>query len=70
LIIEISGGYLVVLAGLDRLDVRPDDAVLAGEPVGVMSKFDHEPRLYFELRLNGRGMSPAPYIAVALRKRS
>jgi murein hydrolase activator len=70
LIIEISGGYLVVLAGLDRLDVRPDNAVLAGEPVGVMSKFDHEPRLYFELRLNGRGMSPAPYIAVALRKRS
>ena len=71
LIIQISGGYLVVLAGLDGLDVRPDDAVLAGEPVGVMSKFDHEPRLYFELRLNGRGMSPTPYIAVASRmKRS
>jgi len=70
LILEIGGGYLVVLAGLDRLDVRPDDAVLAGEPVGVMSKFDHEPRLYFELRLNGRGMSPAPYIAAALRKKS
>jgi len=34
-----------------------------------MPKFDHEPRLYFELRQkNGRGMSPAPYIAVALRK--
>ena len=70
LILEIGGGYLVVLAGLDRLDVRPDDAVLAGEPVGVMSKFDHEPRLYFELRLNGRGMSPAPYIAVPLRKKT
>jgi septal ring factor EnvC (AmiA/AmiB activator) len=69
LILEIGGGYLVVLAGLDRLDVRPDDAVLAGEPVGVMSKFDHEPRLYFELRQNGRGMSPAPYIAVPLRKK-
>jgi septal ring factor EnvC (AmiA/AmiB activator) len=70
LILEIGGGYLVVLAGLDRLDVRPDDAVLAGEPVGVMSKFDHEPRLYFELRLNGRGMSPAPYISVASRKKT
>ena len=70
LILEISGGYLVVLAGLDRLDVRPDDAVLAGEPVGVMSKFDHEPRLYFELRWNGRGMSPTPYIAVRLRKKT
>ena len=70
LILEIGGGYLVVLAGLDRLDVRPDDAVLAGEPVGVMSKFDHEPRLYFELRLSGRGMSPAPYIAASLRKKT
>ena len=70
LILEIGGGYLVVLAGLDRLDVRPDDAVLAGEPVGVMSKFDHEARLYVELRLNGRGMSPAPFIAAALRKRT
>jgi septal ring factor EnvC (AmiA/AmiB activator) len=69
LILEIGAGYDVILAGLDRLDVHTNDAVLAGEPVGVMPKFDHEPRLYFELRQkNGRGMSPAPYIAVALRK--
>ena len=69
LILEIGAGYDVLLAGLDRLDVRSNDAVLAGEPVGVMPKFDHEARLYFELRpKNGKGMSPAPYIAVALRK--
>lgn len=69
LILDIGAGYDVLLAGLDRLDVRSGDAVLAGEPVGAMPKFDHESRLYFELRLkNGRGMSPAPYIAVALRK--
>jgi len=69
LILESGAGYDVVLAGLDRLDVHTNDAVLAGEPVGALPKFDHEPRLYFELRQkNGRGMSPAPYIAVALRK--
>jgi septal ring factor EnvC (AmiA/AmiB activator) len=68
LILKTGDVYHLVLAGLDRLDVHPGDDVLAGEPVGVMSKFDHEPRLYFELRQNGRGMNPAPYIAVALRK--
>jgi septal ring factor EnvC (AmiA/AmiB activator) len=69
LILDLGGGYDAVLAGLDRLDVRSGDAVLTGEPVGAMPKFDHEARLYFELRQNnGRGMSPAPYLAVALRK--
>ncbi len=68
LILKSGDVYHVVLAGLDRLDVRPGDDVLAGEPVGAMSKFDHEPRLYFELRQNGKGMSPAPYIAIGLRK--
>ena len=69
LILESGAGYDVVLAGLDRLEVHTNDAVLAGEPVGALPKFDHEPRLYFELRpKNGRGISPAPFIAVALRK--
>ena len=68
LILQIAPGYHAVLAGLDRLDVRTGDDVLLGEPVGAMSKFDHEPRLYFELRQNGRGMNPAPFIGVVLRK--
>lgn len=68
LILEIAPGYHALLAGLDRLDVRTGDDVLLGEPVGAMSKFDHEPRLYFELRQNGRGMNPAPFIGAVLRK--
>ena len=68
LILQMADGYDVVLAGLDRLEVRPDNHILAGEPVGAMSKFGLQPRLYFELRQNGRGINPAPFIAVALRK--
>lgn len=68
LILEMAGGYDVVLAGLDRVDVRPENQVLAGEPVGMMSRTNRPARLYFELRQNGRGISPAPFIAVALRK--
>jgi septal ring factor EnvC (AmiA/AmiB activator) len=68
LILQMADGYDAVLAGLDRLEVHPEDRVLAGEPVGRMSKTGLQPRLYFELRQNGRGFSPAPYMAVALRK--
>ncbi|MGC9953793.1 MAG: peptidoglycan DD-metalloendopeptidase family protein [Rhizomicrobium sp.] len=68
LILQMADGYDAVLAGLDRLEVRPEDRVLAGEPVGTMAKSGQQPRLYFELRQNGRGLSPAPYMAVALRK--
>ena len=68
LILEMTDGYDAVLAGLDRLEVRPEDRVLAGEPVGTMSKTSRQPRLYFELRQNGRGFSPVPYMAVTLRK--
>ena len=68
LILQMADGYDAVLAGLDRLEVRPEDRVLAGEPVGTMSKTSRQPRLYFELRQNGRGFSPVPYMAVTLRK--
>ncbi|MDK9697428.1 MAG: peptidoglycan DD-metalloendopeptidase family protein, partial [Siculibacillus sp.] len=36
LIINGGGGYHVVLAGIDRIDVELGQFVLAGEPVGVM----------------------------------
>ena len=68
LILETALGYDAVLAGLDRVDVRPDDEVLAGEPVGDMPKDDRAERLYFELRQNGHGIDPAPYLSLELRK--
>jgi septal ring factor EnvC (AmiA/AmiB activator) len=68
LILETTLGYDVVLAGLDRVDVRPADQVLAGEPVGLMPKNDPVERLYFELRQNGRGIDPSPWLSFEPRK--
>jgi septal ring factor EnvC (AmiA/AmiB activator) len=70
LILEISTGYDLVLAGLGRVSVRPNDELLAGEPVGTMpdSSAESAERLYFELREHGRGLDPAPWLNVELRK--
>jgi len=68
LILEVSTGYDLVLAGLDRIVVKPGDQVLAGEPVGVMPQMGQNGELYFELRQNGRASSPAPLMGLDLRK--
>ncbi len=63
LILHGLGGYDLVLAGLERIDVRAGDELLAGEPVGRMPRGGTESRLYFELRRNGKGVSPAPWLS-------
>jgi septal ring factor EnvC (AmiA/AmiB activator) len=68
LILEMGGGYDLVLAGLERIDVRPGDELLAGEPVGAMPRISAGNKLYFELRQNGKGVNPAPWMEVDLRK--
>jgi septal ring factor EnvC (AmiA/AmiB activator) len=69
LILEMGGGYDLVLAGLDRVDVRPGDQLLAGEPVGSMPRSGGS-RLYFEVRDNGKGISPAPWLTGSVNKTS
>jgi septal ring factor EnvC (AmiA/AmiB activator) len=70
LILEITTGYDLVLAGLGRVTVRPNDEVLAGEPVGSMPAQSGSPaeRLYFELRQNGHGLDPKPWLSLETRK--
>jgi septal ring factor EnvC (AmiA/AmiB activator) len=78
LILEITTGYDLVLAGLGRVTVKPNDEVLAGEPIGNMpggsgaaaDRTATGNRLYFELRKNGHGLNPAPWLSVELRKAS
>jgi septal ring factor EnvC (AmiA/AmiB activator) len=68
LILETPGGYDLVLAGLDRIAARPGDQLLAGEPLGTMPQNGDGERLYFEVRQNGKGLSPLPWLEVDLRK--
>jgi len=67
LILEITTGYDIVLAGLGQVTVRPGDELLAGEPVGIMPP-GSQTRLYFELRQNGKGLDPEPWLVLAMRK--
>lgn len=67
LILEIAGGYDLLLAGLGRIDVRIGDSVLAGEPVGILSR-GAEAHLYMELRRGGQTVNPAPWLAAESRK--
>jgi septal ring factor EnvC (AmiA/AmiB activator) len=73
LILEITTGYDIVLAGLGRVTVRLGDELLAGEPVGIMPMDSGlgagpQTRLYFELRQNGKGLDPGPWLTSAMRK--
>jgi len=68
LILQTPTGYDLVLAGLERIDVRAGNQLLAGEPVGSMPRIGAEERLYFELRQNGKGVNPAPWLGIGLRK--
>ena len=67
LILEITTGYDAVLAGLGRVTVKPNDQLLAGEPVGTMPPDAADDRLYFELRHDGHGQSPMPWLKTNLR---
>ncbi len=74
LIIDAGGGYYVLLAGMDRINVQSGEFVLAGEPVGAMGDGHTRmataaavgaarPVLYIELRKDGTAIDPGPWWA-------
>ena len=72
LIIDAGGGYHILLAGLDRIDVKTGQFVLAGEPIGSMAeqtvdqketKKTIQPVLYIEFRKDGTPIDPSPWWA-------
>ncbi len=74
LIIDAGGGYYLLLAGMDRINVESGEFVLAGEPVGVMGDGSARmataaavgaarPVLYIELRKDGTAIDPGPWWA-------
>ena len=72
LILNVGDDYHVVLAGMERIDVRQGQFVLAGEPVGGMGRIhlasisaaaaaNENPTLYIEFRRNGKPVDPDPW---------
>jgi septal ring factor EnvC (AmiA/AmiB activator) len=76
LIINAGDGYHVLLAGMERIDVRLGQFVLAGEPVAAMASQRlasvgatgvgvSQPVLYIEFRKDGTSIDPAPWWAAS-----
>ena len=78
LIINAGGGYYVVLAGMERINVEVGQFVLAGEPVATMGDGTartalatalalgaSQPILYVEFRKDGMAIDPGPWWAKA-----
>ncbi len=74
LIIDAGEGYYVLLAGMERTYVSRGEAVLSGEPVGVVGDGSTKmaaaaavgtgkPVLYIELRKDGTAIDPGPWWA-------
>ena len=73
LILNVGGGYHVLLAGMDRISVDLGQFVLAGEPIAVMGSGSRiaailaagssQPVLYVELRKDGTPVDPGPWWA-------
>lgn len=74
LIINPGGGYHILLAGMERIDVELGQFVLAGEPVAAMATPQLAsasaqgigaalPVLYIEIRKDGASIDPAPWWA-------
>ncbi len=72
LIVNAGGGYYVVLAGMQHIDVAVGQFVLAGEPVGAMGDGAvrtaaavaigaAQPVLYVEFRKDGAAIDPGPW---------
>lgn len=72
LIVNAGGGYYIVLAGMDRINVEVGQFVLSGEPVAAMGEGSGrsaaavaigagQPVLYVEFRKDGAAIDPGPW---------
>ena len=80
LIINAGGGYYLLLAGMDRINVSLGQFVLAGEPVAAMGEGSQataasvggetsQPVLYVEFRKDGVSIDPSPWWAASTNEK-
>lgn len=72
LIMDLGDGYHLLIAGLAQSDVTVGQWLLAGEPIGSMTRTTDgtRPELYLELRRNGSPVDPLPWMAPSKGKSS
>lgn len=84
LILNVGGGYHVLLAGMERITVDPGQFVLTGEPVATMGSGTHvasaapgsssvigspQPVLYIEFRKDGTPIDSTPWWAATANEK-
>lgn len=64
-IIAHRGGYHSLLSGLSKIDVSAGQAIVSGEPIGILfsDQVAVKPVLYYELRYQGRPVNPSKKIS-------
>ncbi|MGZ8364060.1 MAG: murein hydrolase activator EnvC family protein [Caulobacteraceae bacterium] len=62
LILRLSGGYHVVLTGVERLTVSAGQTVRAGQMLGRTSAMGERSQLHLEVRRNGAPQDPARWL--------
>lgn len=63
LILNLDGGYVLVLTGLETITVQVGQTVNAGQPIGEMPSSDMSaPELYVEVRREGRTIDPGRWL--------
>jgi murein DD-endopeptidase MepM/ murein hydrolase activator NlpD len=69
--VDHGGGVITAYAHLQRFLVRPDEVVVAGQPIGRMGATGHTtgPHLHFEVRLDGRPVDPTMAMTIAHLRR-
>jgi septal ring factor EnvC (AmiA/AmiB activator) len=63
LILNLDGGYVLVLTGLETITVQAGETVRSGQPIGEMPSSDTSaPELYVEVRREGRTIDPGRWL--------
>ena len=68
-ILNVGGGYFIVLTGLGETFTKAGTRVKAGEPLGLMpTAGTKSPELFIEFRKNRSSINPKPWIGAALAR--
>ncbi|VAV86657.1 hypothetical protein MNBD_ALPHA06-1679 [hydrothermal vent metagenome] len=68
LILDVGGGYHIILSGLAVSYVVKGQEVLAGEPIGKMAdRRKPAPEFYLEFRKQGKPFDPEPWLKKAIK---